>query len=157
MISLWNCEKDDICSETTPTTPQLVIDFYDMTNTSDLKNVTNLKITGSGQTVAFYTFTGVSTIKIPLNPGSSSVAYEFNINSSATNITNNIDIIKFNYETRNVYISRACGYKTLFDLNPTNPFIRTNPASDIFNWIETLQVQNFNIENEDETHIKIFF
>ena len=27
------CEKDDLCAETTPTTPQLVISFKDANNT----------------------------------------------------------------------------------------------------------------------------
>jgi len=36
-VSFWNCEKDDICAETTPTTPKLVIEFYDNANPTVLK------------------------------------------------------------------------------------------------------------------------
>ena len=38
-ISLINCERDDICAETTSTTPRLLIEFYDALSTDDLKNV----------------------------------------------------------------------------------------------------------------------
>ena len=31
LIVLFSCEKDDICPDTTQTTPRLVIEFYDLT------------------------------------------------------------------------------------------------------------------------------
>jgi len=40
VFSLLGCEKDDICESTTPTTPRLVIEFYDFNaSTATLKNV----------------------------------------------------------------------------------------------------------------------
>ena len=41
-ITFSSCEKDDICDANTPTTPRLIIDFYDATNPTALKNVINL-------------------------------------------------------------------------------------------------------------------
>jgi hypothetical protein len=66
----------------------------------------------------------------------------------------NIDILTFNYQRVDEYVSRACGYKTLFTLNSTNP-ITVTPDSD--NWIQSVVVSQPNIENENETHIKIYF
>ena len=47
---LSGCEKDDICDETTPTTPKVVIEFFDTVATTTAKNVTNLKVTAAGFT-----------------------------------------------------------------------------------------------------------
>ena len=41
-LSLVCCEPDDICSQSTQTTPRLVIDFYDIENLSDKKSVAGL-------------------------------------------------------------------------------------------------------------------
>ena len=52
-FSFWNCEKDDICAETTPTTPRVVIEFYDAANPTVLKSVTNLGVLAPGFTNGF--------------------------------------------------------------------------------------------------------
>ena len=41
LLSFTSCEKDDICDANTPTTPRLVIDFYNISDASVKKNVTN--------------------------------------------------------------------------------------------------------------------
>jgi len=63
--SFSSCEKNDICAEETPTTPRLIIEFYDSINTSVLKNVANLKATGNGASTSLE-FNGVNTIRLPL-------------------------------------------------------------------------------------------
>ena len=54
-VSFWNCEKDDICAEGTPTTPRVIIEFYDAANPTVLKNVTNLRVEefGTNEGVVF--------------------------------------------------------------------------------------------------------
>ena len=46
-FGLSSCEKDDICDANTPTTPRLVITFYDNAAPTTLKTVTNLKVVGA--------------------------------------------------------------------------------------------------------------
>ena len=41
-----SCERDDICAETTATTPKLILRLYDITSQEDTKNVNGLKVTG---------------------------------------------------------------------------------------------------------------
>ena len=69
-LSFSGCEKDDICDANTPTTPRLVIGFYDFLNPSVLKNVTDLKVIGDGMPkgVLFNgaETTSANTISIPL-------------------------------------------------------------------------------------------
>ena len=44
--AIISCERDDICPESTPTTPRLIIRFYDNTELSETKRVINLQVTG---------------------------------------------------------------------------------------------------------------
>ena len=46
LIVILSCEKDDICPETTQTTPRLVIEFYDLTNPDVLLQVPGLYALG---------------------------------------------------------------------------------------------------------------
>jgi hypothetical protein len=148
------CEKDDICDANTPTTPKVVIEFYDAANPTTIKNVTNLGIIAPGFTNGFG-FTTTSKIKVPLKTFQDTSILHFIQNGSIDPITDdNLDEITFNYSRKTVFVSRACGYKTLFTLNTTNP-ITVTPDSN--NWIQNVIVSQPIIENEDETHIKIYF
>ena len=164
-LSFSSCEKDDICDANTPTTPRMVITFYDFANPSVLKNVTDLKVVGTGLTdgVIFNaTATGESkfltsgnTISIPLKTNEDATSFSFTLNSGNSNpALVNVDNIKFDYTRKDVFVSRACGFKTVFMLNPTNPYTHTIAAD---KWIKYISVEKSNIENENETHIKIFF
>ena len=44
IIFLTGCEKDDICPESTQTTPQLIITFYDATAVEQSKTVESLAV-----------------------------------------------------------------------------------------------------------------
>ena len=163
-LSFWKCEKDDICADGTPVTPRVVIEFYDATATGSLKNVTNLRVeeisTGNGvifnknltlDNPARY-LTNANTIAIPLKSFDTTSAFEFKFNYS--NGSENTDVVTFSYTTKNEYISRACGYKTIFQLNPTNAVVLT---PDAINWIRNIVVTQSNIDNENEIHVKIYF
>jgi hypothetical protein len=153
-ISFWNCEKDDICAEGTPVTPRLIIEFYDAANPTVLKNVTNLDVIESTFTEGFG-FTGVSKIQVPLRTTADFTSLNFIQNGSDTNTTNdNIDAITFNYDRVDEYISRACGFKTLFFLNDTNAIVLTPDSN---NWIQNIIITQPNIETENEVHVKIYF
>ena len=163
-VSFWNCEKDDICADGNSDTPFIVIEFYDSANPTVLKNVTNLKVLLNGNSTAVvfnkdldaenqtrYLSNG-NKIAIPLNANGEQSDFDFKFNFG--DAAENTDVITFNYKTRNVYISRACGYKTNFQLDPTNPIIVTNDAN---NWIQNIVVTQPNITNENEVHVKIYF
>jgi hypothetical protein len=157
-----SCEKDDICDANTQTTPRLVIEFYDFSNPSVLKNVTNLKVVGEGITDGII-FNGLqttsgNTISIPLKTADTDTSYSFTLNSGNPNpALVNEDRVQFKYTTQELFVSRACGYKTTFTLDPTNPYIHTDATTVDQKWIQFISVERSNIENENETHIKIFF
>jgi hypothetical protein len=161
-LFLSGCEKDDICDANTVTTPRLVISFYDVTNSSVLKNVTNLKIIGEGMTDGVV-FKGSSvingkTVSIPLKTDADETTFSFILNSESSNpALVNEDILKFKYERENLYVSRACGFKTEYTLDPHTPYIHTDgPAADQ-KWIAYIAVKNSLIANENETHLEIYF
>lgn len=163
-----SCEKDDICDANTVTTPRLVLSFYDINNPSVLKTVTKLKVIGEGMTEGIiFSPTGIgdakyltsgSTISIPLKIDQDVTTYNLIFNSGNTNPALVFtDKIQINYTRTNVFVSRACGYKTIFTLKPTNPIIHTAVPTNTDKWMQYISVEKSNIENENETHLKIFF
>ena len=173
-FGLSSCEKDDICDGNTPTTPRLIITFYNISDPSVVKNVTNLKVVGigggdpngiifndKGTDTGKYLANG-STISIPLKTDGTTTAYSFIFNAINTNpAAVNTDVLTFNYTTQNIYVSRACGFKTNFTLNPsdnsnTAGIIRTDPAND-GQWMQSIDILTPNIQTENETHVKIYF
>jgi len=166
-FSFSGCEKDDICDANTSTTPRLVIEFYDITTPSLLKKVTKLKVIGDGapEGIVFGTatddskyLTSESTISIPLKTDADTTTYSFILNYGNANPSLvNEDKITFNYTRENLFVSRACGYKTVFSLNATSPYTHTDATIPDLLWIKAISVEKNNIDNEYETHIKIFF
>jgi len=154
-IIISGCEKDDICNE--DTTPRLIIEFYDIANPANAKNVSGLKVTGVGQSTPLKTYTGVSKIELPLNITTTTTKYSLIANSTSSTLIPNEDFLEFNYTHQNIYVSRACGYKTTFDLNTTDGVILTDAVSPDLPWIQDINIQTINIDNENETHIKIYF
>jgi hypothetical protein len=154
LVSFSSCEKDDICAKGTPVTPRIIIEFYDAAQPTVMKNVIQLGVIEPNLTSGL-AFTGVSKIQVPLKTNQNSTILRFIQNGGDTNASNdNIDILTFNYQRVDEYVSRACGFKTLFYLNETNPITLT---ADSNNWIQNIQVQQTNIENENEVHVKIYF
>jgi Family of unknown function (DUF6452) len=166
-FGLSSCEKDDICDANTPTTPRLVISFYEINEPTKAKNVNNLMVIGEGKTTGIifnealtdttkYVANG-NTISIPLKTDAETTTYKFVYNSLSTNpAAINTDIIKFNYTHQNVYVSRACGFKTTLTLASQKPFEQTDPNGDGF-WMQQIFVKTPNVEFENETHIEVYF
>lgn len=163
-----SCEPDDICDPNTPTTPRMLIQFYDISNPSVKKDVTNLKVIGEGKTegVVFNPsgvdeakyLTSGDNILLPLNTDADVVKYKFILNYGNKNpLLVNTDNLEFKYTRESIYVSRACGFKTIYALDPVNPFVLsdTTPADEM--WIQYVIVAKNNITSENETIIKIFF
>ncbi|OCB77759.1 hypothetical protein B0A79_10740 [Flavobacterium piscis] len=166
-FGLSSCEKDDICDANTPTTPRLVISFYDINDSSKPRNVNNLMVIGEGKTEGIIFnksvtdttkyVTNANVVSVPLRTDTISTTYKFVYNSLSPNAAAiNTDVIKIDYTHQNVYVSRACGFKTTFTLAPVNPFVRTDPDGD-GNWMQEIFVKTRNIESENETHLEVYF
>ena len=167
-VACIGCESDDICDAETPTTPKVIIEFYNFNSQALIKNVTNLSIIGSGMTQGLilspgatvdndkYFFNG-SKIGVPLKIDQDATTYNFILNAKtpATPIT---DVVKFSYKRVNEYVSRACGYRTFFDFSVSAAAITINnvPNATSGFWIKDVQILKQTIRDETTTHIKIF-
>lgn len=164
-----SCEKDDICAEGTPTTPSIVVGFYDRDNPDELVNVINFKYYAVGvndtlPNVPDGQATSFNEIELPLRTDATTTKWGLIYNRPLPNgqFVQNTDFVEFNYTTQQAYVSRACGYKTTFTLNPVtpeiptpNPLITDNNPADGF-WIDNIEVLTTNILDKNETHIKIY-
>ncbi|WP_047247867.1 DUF6452 family protein [Maribacter thermophilus] len=149
-----SCEKDDICVE--GDTPLLVIEFYDISDTSTLKSVTALRVVGEGQSTTVNTVSDrsdLSTITIPLKTDSDETTFLLISDSASDDSgaeTGNIDTVTFNYERIEDFASRACG----FVISYSN--LSANVQTDSEPWIADIEVVISDITNSDSTHVKIF-
>ena len=121
----------------------------DKTN-GELKEVTNLKIQGHNNEEV-YIYQTLDSIGIPLKNSDNLTIYsltkDFNENTSNSG---NKDDLYINYSYNWEYISRACGFKTTYELK--NLIIE----NDSNNWILDTELINNNIINEKSIHVKIF-
>lgn len=137
-FTLINCEKDDICIETT--TPKLIVVFYDNAIPAEKKEVTVLTVWAEGQ-VNLYDKKSTDSISIPLDLNQNRTTYIFDNKTIK-------DTIEFTYERKDVFVSRSCGYKTIFE----NLQIESRSA----NWIKNDTLKNTTIDNETAIHLSIF-
>ena len=140
-----SCEKDDFCIE--PITPNMVIRFYNATNITQTKPVEDLSVTPEGFD-ELYSNANLDSILIPLDVTSNQIIY--NLSSES-----NIDIITINYDVEEVFVSRSCGFKAIFN----NVSVTSDVSNDwIIGLTETLEntITIPTIDNETAAHVKIF-
>jgi hypothetical protein len=93
---------------------------------------------------------------LPLKTNEDLTKYSLILNSTDST-RDNEDFLQFNYTRQNVFVSRACGYKIIFTLDPATPYIKTETSTPDGYWIQNITVETSNITTENETHIKIYF
>lgn len=167
MFYFQSCEKDDICEENTPKTPFLVINFFDFDNRDIPKAVTNLTLVAEEfletENHIPLSFNMVSQIKIPLKINADVTTYYMTINTgNEIETLINTDKLTFQYNRQDVYISRACGFKTYFDFDVLNPILvseaPTSPNFPTVNlWIKDHTFINTSINNDNEIHLHFFY
>jgi len=148
-LSFYSCQKDDICID--PITPNLIIRFYDFADNSILKTVDNLQIKNI-DIDSIYNNNIVSTdsIAIPLNINQDITKYVLSINSNDQALINS-DTITISYIRKPTFVSRSCGFKTLFN------DVKISLTTDNDNWIKSISTVDSlqNITNEKKAHVKI--
>jgi len=138
LFTFLSCEKDDICVETT--TPNLIIKFYDNDDQTVVKQITGLTVWAEAKD-NIYVNKSLDSISIPLNLNENFTKYIIESNTLK-------DTVKFIYNRNNIFVSRSCGYKIIFE----NLQIESNTT----NWIKSISINNSTIDNEKAAHISIF-
>ena len=144
MLCLTACEPDDICLEGTPGSPKLIAVFYDKNQTDTKKSVTDLQIMGVNMEILLYDAT-TDSIALPLKTILSSTSFSFIATQNGNTLE---DIIIFNYDPEDKFISRACGFKTRFNN-------LTFSTSNTINWVEFIEILTDSISDTNNTHVKI--
>lgn len=137
---IFSCEKDDICLENT--TPNLMLKFYDFENDTLVKNtlIDSIRVLNMGL-ISNYTNKSFDSIRIPLDINEYKTSYQISYGNTA-------DTIYFSYDRNDVFVSRSCGYKTIFE----------NLAIDSTtnNWIKAYNINTTIIDNDTTAHINIY-
>lgn len=146
---LISCEPDDICLTTITDTPKLIIGFFDE-STGLKKEVLDLKVRGNNRE-EIYLFQTTDSISLPLKNLEKITSYALvknfkeNINDSG-----NRDHLLVSYQYNHIYISRACGYVSNYDIN------QVVIENDNSNWIIKSEIINSQVKDEKTIHVKVF-
>jgi len=154
LIVIPGCESDEICLE--DITPKLVIRFYNNDIQSEVKSVLRLKVQIDGidgeytnETITLLT----DSIAIPLLVSENETRFILTLQGDESSGTeDNIDTISVVYDQQDLFVSRSCGYKTVFNNADTSI------TNDDDNWIKSLEAQNDPLEiiDENKAHVKIY-
>ena len=154
LLTQFSCERDEICLE--EITPKLIIRFYNENIPNEFKSVIRIKVNieGIDGDYSNETITALTdSIAIPLQVTDNKTRFILTLQGNESEGTeDNLDTISLIYTQEDVFISRACGYKTIFNE------AGANLTDDDDNWIKGLETKKdpLQIIDENAAHIKIY-
>jgi len=157
LTTILACESDDICID--EITPYFIIRFYDADDPVFHKKVVDIKVQlggiegfyeDDGQTITAFT----DSIAIPIKVTEDITKFKLTILQidALDNLVENEDVFDLTYTRENIFVSKSCGYKTLYY------GAITNLKEDEDNWIKIIEPTEdpLNIVNQDAAHVKIY-
>jgi len=141
LLTNSSCEKDDVCLE--PVTPKLMLKFYDFQNPLNEKEVENLSIVVLPENDTIYKNLTTNELSLQLNVNQDFSKFLFIKDQ-------NTDTLTFSYERHPVFVSKTCGYKTIFEQ------FSTQLSTDNNLWIKNIEVITPTVNTDTLTHVKIF-
>ena len=154
IVLSMSCERDDICID--EVTPKLIIRFYDFENPELFKDVANLKVNIEGveEDYANETITTLTdSISLPINVVGNQTRYILTLQENEIlGQEENADILEITYTQEDLFVSRPCGYKAVFN------GVEIEVEEDGENWIDDIVPQSdpLDINNESAAHVKIY-
>ena len=149
-----SCERDDICVD--EITPKLIIRFYDFENPELFKDVASLRVNIEGAEGDYINETITSltdSIALPINVVGNQTRFTLTLQENeALEQEENADVLRLTYTQEDVFVSRPCGYKAIF--NEVIPDLETDED----NWIDEIVPLSdpLDINNESSAHVKIY-
>ncbi len=154
LFALIACEKDDICVGGESVTPNVIINLYDKIDSEILKSAPKIGIFVEGFSDTIF-FKNTSKIELPLQINTTETVWNirlYELNASNDTIIKN-DKMRFIYTPEALYVSKACGYKTIFhNFNATKLPNTTNDT-----WIQNIYKVTNEISNTENAHIQIYY
>lgn len=142
LIVAYSCTIDDICTE--PTTPQLILRFYDATSTTTLKATDSLYVWAEGKDSLFIN-QATDSIALPLDINAQTTVYNL---AKGTQLLNQITV---SYTTEDEFVSRSCGYRVVFN------DVNLNLNSPVNSWISSVTPTSLTtINNQTAAHVQVF-
>ena len=129
------------------------IEFYDAEDTTALKDVPTLVVQGllEGSVYPIISNVSLSSIELPLRVDATTTTFIISENLTATDTTTiNKDTISFNYETKELFVSRACGFIANYD-NLQGSISATDTAL----WMKEIKIMTSLVENDTLVNVKI--
>ncbi|HEA28686.1 MAG TPA: hypothetical protein ENH91_01590 [Leeuwenhoekiella sp.] len=151
LLALSACERDDICAASTPTTPQLVIAFFDQDNRTQSKPI-NLAVNAVGGD-EIIRIDNDTIIRIPLRTDTTSTSFIFTKNPGIPDAEEDPDTpdrVTFSYNINEVYIDRACGFKVTY-----NALTAQASGEGDGRWITDISINNSTIINDSTYQVSI--
>ncbi len=153
------CERDDICAATTQTTARLIIEAVDEDTPTESLNIQGLRIQGVGNDAplildGLQEVSTTSTLALPLRTDVDSTMYVLHLmyteGVNGMPPGGNPDTITVRYTREDRFVSRACGFSTIYNTIS----IRIEDSNDDDLWITQIRTENDNqiIEDEAEPH-----
>lgn len=149
LFGLWSCTKDDLCSEETPTTPLLTIEFLDITDRLTPKPANDLaiRVRDADSTVVYPSVSDV-TVAIPLDTeADQSQFYLIDQASSEENLS--VVQLDLFYQRQDIYVNRACAFKTIY----TNMAFESDQTP--LSWIQDIELLTPTVEDAS-VHMYIY-
>lgn len=154
-LAFQSCEKDDLCGGLNVKTPLVNIEFYNKDNISQQKAPEELVCYAVGHENEKKNFILQSKISLPLQLSGTRTQWVLEYRTIVNNDTIiRKDTLNLSYETQSEYISKACGYRSIF--NNVTTSINNNTSNQPGEWIVSLESMN-QIINENDIHVKILF
>lgn len=150
LYTLQSCQYNDICTAEVPSTPKLRIEFHDQERPGLLKAAENFNVRALGDTAYYFSAPiNDTTVAIPLRTDKKETAYEL-IFHQGDSLQTKRDTLIFTYNTDEVFISRACGFKSIF----TDFEVNYNPTSK--GWIKNIQIADTTKRITDDKKAALF-
>jgi hypothetical protein len=150
-----SCEKDDLCTPDQAVTPRMVIEFKDALSPSENKAVDRIQVQEIGSSdfapldsAGSTSLNDTETISIPLRTNSSTTSYNFVLTKDGTINSDNID---FSYVLEEEYVSRACGFRIIYN----NLSFEQIAESTGTQWIQQVVVVPADVTNNTDIHVQI--
>jgi len=153
VLSQLSCERDEICLE--DITPKFIIRFYNANDPNVLRAVNGITVNIIGvdgdyenETITLVT----DSIAIPLLVTENKTSFVLTIPGDDPGINDNRDTITLTYTQQDIFVSRSCGYKTVY--NDAEEFL----VDDNDNWIKGFQTKDDpqQIIDENAAHAEIY-
>lgn len=148
------CEKDDICFGSESETPNVVIKLYDRLESEVPKRAVKIAAIATGFNDTLF-FDNAIEIQLPLQINTNETSWKLRLYElTPTNDTiHKMDELRFTYTTEAMYVSKACGYKTIFHNFNTVKIPNTSGNA----WIQSFYKVTNEITTTNDAHIQLYY